>query len=74
MPTIHSSKAITINKVSKYCMPTVLAVRASARGLAGLAPTSLRNPNQKKIRKIDTLATGSKLRLKNAISCKSIVL
>ena len=53
-------------------MPTVLAVSASASGLAGLNPISLIRPNQKNIRNIENRATGINVRLKNAMSRKSI--
>lgn len=57
MPIIHSSNAIMMNNVEKYCNPTVLAVKASAKGLAGLKPSSFIKPNQKNITKSEILAT-----------------
>lgn len=58
--------------MSKYCVPTVFATKACASGLAGLKPSNFINPNQKNIRKIENLATGIKVLLKNAMSFKSI--
>lgn len=72
MPMMHSITARMINSASKYCMPTVLAVNASASGLAGLSPSSLMNPNQKKTMKIDIRATGTNVRRKNSMTLRSI--
>lgn len=72
MPITHSISESRINNVSKCCIPTVCAVNASARGLAGLRPSNLMIPNQKKIKKIEKRATGMWIRLKNAISFKSM--
>ncbi|MEF3269436.1 hypothetical protein, partial [Campylobacter jejuni] len=68
IPITHSITASTINKASKYCIPTVFAVNASASELAGLKPKILIRPNKKKIINIDTRATGRNQRLKNAMS------
>ena len=71
MPTIHSKTAISANSRSKYCMPIVLVVSASARGLAGLSPSNLISPNQKNIRNIEKRAKGINVLRKNAISRRS---
>lgn len=71
IPTMHSSKAKIKNRTSKYSSPTVLSVKARARGLAGLAPTNFIKPNQKNTRNTENLANGTNVLLKNAISRKS---
>lgn len=73
IPTMHSITARMINSSSKNCIPTVFAVSASANGLAGLNPNNLINPNQKKTMKIDIRATGTNVRLKNAITRRSTI-
>lgn len=44
MPMRHSISARIMNEMSKYSMPIVLVVSASASGEAGLSPTSFKKP------------------------------
>lgn len=71
IPITHSITDSRINNVSKCCIPIVCAVNAWARGLAGLSPSNLIIPNQKKIKKIEKRATGICMRLKKSIIFRS---
>lgn len=72
IPITHSTAASSIKSASKYSIPTVLAVSASASGLAGLMPSSFMSPNQKNMRNRETRATGLKVRWKKSINRTSI--
>lgn len=71
MPITHSIRESKMNRVSKCCIPTVWAVSAWASGPAGLSPSNLMLPNQKKIKKIENRATGMCMRLKKVSIFKS---
>lgn len=68
---MHSKSASTINKKSKYWRPTVLSIKALASGLAGLAPTSFKKPNQKNTKNTAKRSKGIYIRPKKSIILRS---